>query len=154
MIGKRKSTPRARRGPVTFETVRELAGALPGAEEGTSYGTPAFKVRKKMFVRLHQEGDAIVVMIDFAERAARMKLDPETCFITDHYLNYPAMLVRLATVDRDTLGELLEESWRRAAPGNLVAALSDGKPPTLHPARSPRKPRRRKSNESKPPPAR
>jgi hypothetical protein len=30
--------------------------------------------------------------------------------------------VRLATVDLDELGELLEEAWRRAAPKRLVAA--------------------------------
>ena len=106
--------------PATWETVQEIAHALPGAVEGTSYGTPAFHVRKKLFVRLHQSGESIVVMIDLAEREALMKLDPETCFITDHYLNYPAMLVRLATVRPKALRERIEESWRRAAPANLV----------------------------------
>ena len=33
--------------PVTFDTVREIARALPGIEEGTCYGTPAFRVRGK-----------------------------------------------------------------------------------------------------------
>jgi hypothetical protein len=36
--------------PVTWETVRQLALALPGVEEGTSYGTPALKVRGKLLV--------------------------------------------------------------------------------------------------------
>ena len=31
-----------------FETVRELALGLPEVEEATSYGTPAFKVRRKL----------------------------------------------------------------------------------------------------------
>lgn len=34
--------------PVTYETVREIALSLPGAEEGTSYGTPACKVERKL----------------------------------------------------------------------------------------------------------
>ena len=46
----------------------------------------------------------------------RMKADPETFFITDHYLNYPYMLVRLSKVDRDDLRELLEDAWEQCAP--------------------------------------
>lgn len=107
--------------PVTFETVRQLALALPEAEEGTSYGTPAFKVRGKLFVQLHQSGDSIVVKIDPNERALRMGADPATFYITDHYLNHPYMLVRLASVFRDDLRDLLEESWRRSAPQQLLA---------------------------------
>ena len=89
--------------------------------EGTSYGTSAFHVRKKLFVRLHQSGQSIVIMIDLVEREALMELDPETCFITEHYLNDPAMLVRLATVRPKSLRELIEDSWRSRAPTNLVA---------------------------------
>ena len=107
--------------PATWETVQAIARTLPGAVEGTSYGTSAFHVRKKLFVRLHQSGESIVIMIDLAEREALMTLDPETCFITDHYLNYPAMLVRLATVRPKALRELIEDSWRSRALANLVA---------------------------------
>jgi hypothetical protein len=42
----------------------------------------------------------------------RMQADPETFYITAHYLNYPWMLVRLANVDKENLRELLEESWQ------------------------------------------
>ncbi len=108
------------RTPKNWETVRKLALALPGAEEGTSYGTPAFKVRGKLFARLHQSGEALVVGIGENDRALRMKADPETCFITDHYLAYPWMLVRLPLVEEDDLRELLEDAWRRAAPQSLI----------------------------------
>ena len=112
--------------PVTWETIREIALALPGAVEGTSYGTPAFYVRKKLFVRFHQSGESVVIKIHMDEREALMKIDPQTFFITDHYLNYPWMLVRLSTVKPDDLRKLIEESWRRSAPAELVAAY-DGK---------------------------
>ena len=56
------------------------------------------------------------------EREALMKIDPETFYITNHYLNYPAMLVRLSTVQPDDLRKLITESWRRSAPAKLVAA--------------------------------
>jgi hypothetical protein len=61
------------KGLVRFETVRQRALALPGVEEGTSYGTPAFKVRGKLFVRLHQSGDSLVVRIDENERAQSLR---------------------------------------------------------------------------------
>ena len=93
----------------------------PGVEEGTSYGTPAFKVRGKLFVRLHQSEDALVVRIDENERAMRMRADPETYYITDHYVDYPWVLVRLSSVSREDLGELLEAAWRLVAPARLVA---------------------------------
>jgi len=106
--------------PRTWDTVRKLALAFPGADESTSYGTPAFKVRGKLFVRLHQSGESLVVGIDENDRALRMKADPETYFITDHYLAYPWILVRLSLVQEDDLRELLEDSWRRAAPQSLI----------------------------------
>lgn len=108
------------KGPVTWETVRQVAGALPGTVEGTSYGTPAFKVRKTLFVRLHQDGEALVVKIAEADRAMRMRADPETFFITDHYQNYPWILVRLATVDPSDLADLLTDAWRLSAPKRLI----------------------------------
>jgi hypothetical protein len=115
--------------PVTFETVREIAGGLPGAVEGTSYGTPAFRVGKSLFVRLHQDGESLVVKIDPGERAMRMRVDPETFYITDHYLNYPWILVRLSTVRRDDLRELLEDAWRQSAPERFASrgANAEGK---------------------------
>jgi hypothetical protein len=108
------------KGPVTWETVRAIAGALPGAVEGTSYGTPAFHVRKTLFVRLHQGGNALVVRIGEADRAMRMRADPETFYITEHYRQYPWILVRLATVDPADLADLVTDAWRLGAPKKLI----------------------------------
>ena len=110
-------------GPVTSQTVRELALALPEAQEGPSYGTPAFRVRRKLFARLLEDGESVVVKVDFGEREALTAMQPETFVVTPHYRNYPMVIVRLATVDPDELGELLTEAWRRAAPPRLLAAF-------------------------------
>ncbi len=113
---------------ITWETVREIAQKLPGAEEGTSYGTPAFKVGKKLFVRFHQSGESVVVSVEIDAREALMKMNPESFYITDHYLKYPWMLVRLSTIRRDDLEKIIEESWRRNAPSKLVDALEKSNP--------------------------
>jgi hypothetical protein len=109
-----------RRSTVDWDTVRAIALALPGAVASTSYGTPAFKVGGKLFVRLHDSGDSIVVRIEQAERAMRLRADPKAFYITEHYAPYPWMLVRLSAVRRDDLADLLEESWRSRAPKRLL----------------------------------
>ena len=106
---------------MTFDTVRQLARALPGVEEGVSYGTPALRVRGKLIARLREDGESLVVKIDFEEREVLMEADQQTFYITEHYRNYPAMLVRLSNVDVAALRELLEDAWRRAAPKRMVA---------------------------------
>lgn len=102
---------------VTFDTVREIAMTLANAEESTSYGTPAFKVKGKLFVRLHQDGEALVVSVDFDQREEMMQTSPEKFYITDHYLNYPWVLVRMSALTPDELRDLITGSWRRAATG-------------------------------------
>ena len=67
---------------VTFETVREIARTLPGAEESTSYGTPAFKVKGKLFARQHQDGESLVIAVDPEAREEMMNAAPEKFYIT------------------------------------------------------------------------
>ena len=100
---------------VTFDTVREISQTLPGAEESTSYRTPAFKVKGKLFARQHQDGESLVIAVDFAAREEMMNAAPEKFYITDHYLNYPYMLVRMSKVNADELRDLLMGAWRRVA---------------------------------------
>jgi hypothetical protein len=54
------------------------------------------------------------------ERNFRMKADPETFFITDHYRGYPTVLVRLTSVTRTDLQDVLEQAWRLHAPRRLI----------------------------------
>ena len=106
-----------------YARLRRLCVSLPGVEEGTSYRTPAWKVKGKLFARRHQDGETLVIAIDFEEREAMMEEDPETFYITDHYLNYAWVLVRLAKVRVDQLPDVLRQAWRRAAPRHLLSTL-------------------------------
>lgn len=97
---------------VTFATVRKLARALPGVEEGTTYGVPAFKVRGKMFAcrtsHKSAEPNTLAVRIDFPQRDELLAADPETYYLTYHYEDYPCVLVRLSRVHPDALRDLLK----------------------------------------------
>jgi hypothetical protein len=116
-VTRRGAAPR----PVTFEDVRRAAATLPGIEDGTSYGTPALKVRGKLLARVHQSLDCLVLRSDLLGRQILMQSAPEVFFITDHYRDYPWVLVRFATVDRRALADLLERAWREVAPKSLKA---------------------------------
>ena len=113
---------RAKRG-VDLESLRARALALPGVEEGTCYGTMAFRVRGKFLARLKEDGESLVIKVRFEERDELMRNDPETFYITDHYKDWPSVLVRLPNVKPDDLDMLLEDAWRRAAPKRLLEAF-------------------------------
>jgi len=97
-----RRAPQSARATPTFDNIRELALALPNVEDGTSYGTPALKVKKKLMVRLREDGD-VVFVLGFDKRDMLMAVRPAAFYTTDHYRDYPSVLVRL---DKVTLGEL------------------------------------------------
>jgi hypothetical protein len=120
MSTRRKKAPGSER--VTFDTVRRLALELPGVEEGSSYGTPAFRCKGKILARFHQDGESLVLKVEYAAREVLMGAHPETFYVTDHYRCYPLMLVRLANVELALLRALIEDAWRGLASRRDVAA--------------------------------
>lgn len=119
----RKANRNSQVGPVTFETVRQLALALPGVEERTSYRTTAFKVNGKLLARFHQDGESLVVKVEYAAREVLMGANPKTFYITDHYRCWPWVLVRLSNVDESLLRGLIEDAWRSLASKRAIAAF-------------------------------
>jgi hypothetical protein len=104
-----------RRARADYETVRRIGLALPHVEEGTSYGTPALKVKGKLFARLREDPDSLAIRMPFDQRDELMAHDPQTYYITDHYRDYEWMLVRLSKVHPDALGELLRTAHKAAS---------------------------------------
>jgi hypothetical protein len=101
---------------ITFDTVRAIGLALPDVEAGTAYGSPALKVRGKMFacIAVHKsaEPETLVLRLDFDQRDELIAADPAVYYLTDHYLPYPAVLVRLARVPPDALEDLVRAAYR------------------------------------------
>jgi hypothetical protein len=113
-------TPRAKRG-VSFDQVCALGLALPGVERNTSYGTPALKVKGTSFARLKEDGETLVLKVDMMSRDHMLRAQPDRFFITDHYREYPWVLLRLARVTEPEMRVLLEDAWELVAPKRLVA---------------------------------
>ena|SRR5579864_7006130 len=101
---------------MTFDDVRNIALAWPEVEDGSSYGTPALKVRKKMLVRLKEDGDSLVVPgVPHDERAMLIESRPKIFYFTDHYRDYPIVLIRLSKATRGIVEPLLRRRWRDLA---------------------------------------
>jgi len=94
-----------------FDTVRAIGFALPGVEASTAYGSPALKVHGKLLacVPAHRSAEpgSLMVRVGFDDRAELLAAAPDVYYVTDHYLNYPAVLVRLSRVTPDILRDLL-----------------------------------------------
>ena len=76
-----------------YERICALALKLPGVELGTSYGTPAIKVKGKLMARLRSEAEGgLAIRCDFVERQMLLQAAPEAFFLTPHYQDYPMIL--------------------------------------------------------------
>ena len=97
---------------IDFNTVREIARELPALEEGTMHGSPSITVCGKLLaclpVNKQAEPDSLAVRIDFDQRAALLAEAPDVYYVTDHYVPYPMVLVRMSRIDRDDLSDLLK----------------------------------------------
>ncbi|HEV7760821.1 MAG TPA: MmcQ/YjbR family DNA-binding protein [Acidimicrobiales bacterium] len=109
---------------VTEDDVRRIALSLPATTEKPSYGTPGFRVKDKLFARIREEGDVLVVWCESTdEKEALVASEPDKFFTLPHYDGYPTVLVRFGAVDTDELTEILTDSWRLRAPAKLAATL-------------------------------
>jgi hypothetical protein len=105
----------------SWEDVEAIGLRYPGVERTTWFGTPSLKVAGKGMCRLRTDPDALVIrVLDFGDREALLKGQPNVFFTTPHYDGYPYVLVRLEKVDEAQLEELVEDAWRLRAPKRLV----------------------------------
>lgn len=106
----------------TFADVHALAAKLPGVELGTSYGTPALKVKGKLFARLHDDGETLVLRTTSINREYLLATWPKVFHLTDHYRDYPWVLVRLKMISKARLAEALSDAWELVATAKLKQA--------------------------------
>jgi hypothetical protein len=109
------------------DDLRTLMAALPEAIEGPV--ELRFTVRGKPLTWVWQERkggrvpnpDVLAVRVSGeARKEDLLALDAGVFFTEAHYDGYPAILVRLASIDVELLGELVRDAWRIQAPKALV----------------------------------
>jgi hypothetical protein len=99
-----------------FDAAIAIGRTLPDVEVTTTWGAPALKVRGKMFacvaINKSAEPNSMVVRMDMAQRDLLVEEDPATYYLTDHYVDYPCVLVRLSRVSPDSLRDLIQGAHR------------------------------------------
>jgi len=99
-----------------FDLVRAVAQEFPGVEVSTAWGAPVLKLRGKlmagMAINKSAEPGSLFFRVEFERRDELIEGAPEIYYVTDHYVNYPSVLVRWARIDRDTLKDLVGMSYR------------------------------------------
>ncbi len=104
------------RSTVSFDTVRSIALEMPGVEDSTAYGNLALKAHGKLLacVPTHRsaEPNSLVIKVDFGDRAALLAEAPDVYYVTEHYVGYPSVLVRLSRVTPDVLRDLLGMAYK------------------------------------------
>ena len=90
-----------------YQRYLRIALRSPGAVESTSYGTPSVKVNGRILSRWRTEAEgALAIRCDFLDRQILMQAAPRVFFVTDHYLDYPMVLVHLDRIDDKSLADL------------------------------------------------
>src|SRR5471030_328247 len=111
------------------DDVRDVAAALPHAQEISSEGFD-FRVGGKGFVwsyperrpgksRVIRTDIAVLFVGDEAEKQALLLGEPDVFFTVPGYDGLPLVMLRLAEVDVERLGELVTDAWRMRAPDAL-----------------------------------
>jgi hypothetical protein len=98
-----------------------LVGDLPNVGASRWWNTPALAARKKSFARMKDEA-TLVLLLPLETKEMLMQAKPEVFHETDHYRGYPALLVRLDTIDDDELALWLRRSWATVACKTDLAA--------------------------------
>jgi len=113
-----------RRPKPRFVALRRKLLTWPGVEEGSHYGQPSIKAFGKFLTRLKEDGDSIVVSgISFDEREMLIEAQGDVFYITDHYRNFPSVLMRLSASDPARAEAMLRRRWRELAPKKLRVAF-------------------------------
>jgi hypothetical protein len=102
--------------PLSFDAVREAARGLLHVEESAGSGAPCLKVRGKLLacpaINKSAEEHSLAVRIAFDRRAELIAADPDVYYVTDHYVKYQTVLVRMARIHPDALRDLLHMAWQ------------------------------------------
>jgi hypothetical protein len=111
---------------MTFRTVRAIGLRLPAVEETTMYGAPALKLDGRLVACMASHKSAergtLVVRTTFEQRDAMIAEEPETYYVQPHYETFPVVLIRLSSVTREAMEDLVTGAARL-----ILAAKSEKK---------------------------
>jgi hypothetical protein len=131
----------------SWDDVRRIALALPETEEGSAYGSAAWRVRGKLFVwerplrrseiealgEAAPDGPILGARVEhLLAREALLADDPRVYFTTPHFEGHASVLIRLDRIGPADLEEAITEAWMSRAPKRLLSEYLVAHPPVRH----------------------
>jgi hypothetical protein len=111
--------PMSRRSPISAQSVRRLALALPHTVESSHFAQPDFRVGNKIFATLPREADIVCLKTTRANLDALIAADAET--FSDEWRGR-WLRVRLDRITAAMLADLLFDAWSLVAPKAFAKA--------------------------------
>lgn len=106
----------------SWEEACAYALSLPDVEMASWWGNPCPKVNGKGFMSPGREPGSFALAVTQPEKEILFETDPDTFWQTDHYRNYPMLLVRYGTDARDRVELYIQRAWwDRAKPAQRKA---------------------------------
>ena len=120
----------------TIDDAARMAMALPGVREGERHGHRTWSVATKAFLwerpfskaDIKSFGDAdppegpilAATVEDLLEKEAVLAGSPKGFFTIPHFDGYAAVLIQLAAVTDNALGDAIIDAWLACAPSRLA----------------------------------
>jgi hypothetical protein len=102
--------------------LRRTALSFPEAEEVETWGQATFRVRRKMFCILGEDGKQASIKATPEAQAELLAANPAVYSFAPYVGRHGWVTVDVAAADAAEVAELLEDDWRRTAPKRVVAA--------------------------------
>ena len=110
----------------TFDDLRRIAMALPGAAEVLTWGTDVtFRIGKKIFAIGGDGASHVSIKASLDSQSDLVYRDPETFAAAPYVGRYGWINVDLGRIDLHELDTLLRQAWRMTAPKKLAASIPD-----------------------------
>jgi hypothetical protein len=120
---------------LTREQAWKIILAVPGAENRLWFRQPSGFLHDRFLAKVHHKEEAVTLQVASMEmRDMMLEAEPELFYITDHYRNFPFVLIRLKALTTKLLREILAGRARQLAqmPPPKRAAKKSSKKPATH----------------------
>jgi hypothetical protein len=102
--------------PLTRSEAWKIILAIPGAENRLWFRQPSGFLHDRFLAKVHHKEEAVTLQVGSMEmRDMMLEAEPELFYITDHYRNFPFVLIRLKTLTAKVLKEILAGRARQLA---------------------------------------
>ena len=103
------------------------ACSLPEVEMASWWGTLCPKINGKGFMSPGREKGSFALAVTNPEKEILFETDPETFWQTDHYRNYPMLLVLYGTDAEDRIQLYIQRAWwdRAKKPQRIAAGMPE-----------------------------